>query len=62
MTQYTMISHYATDLQVAVMHKDKQQCTDKGKEEGNKLVNMDINYAEFKILLFPWKKNSTGHL
>lgn len=28
-----MVSHYSTDLQVAVTHQDVQQCASKGSEE-----------------------------
>lgn len=44
-----MESHYATDLQVAVMQQDVQQCGSKGREEGDcLLMNMIINMLNLK--------------
>ncbi len=46
-----MVSHYSTDLQVAITHRDMLPCTNKDrKEEYCKIVNMEVNNAGFKIL------------
>ena len=53
-TRYTVlpiVSHYSTDLQVAVMHHGTQQCTNKGRKEEGKPVNMDVKNAGFANVL-----------
>ncbi len=46
-----MVSHYFTDLQVAVMHQEMQQQTINGREEENSSqVHMDVNKTGFKFL------------
>ncbi len=49
---YLAVSHYSTDLQVAVTRQDMLQCANKGREEEDcRLVNMDVNNAGFNMLL-----------
>ncbi len=46
-----MVSRYCTALHVAVMLSDMQQFPSKGmKEEDCLLVNVNVNYAGFKLL------------
>lgn len=52
-----MVSRYSTDLQVAVICQETQQCANKGsKEEDRRLVKIDANKRRFER--FKKKKKS----